>query len=95
MAKPKAVKANYGEKTIKVTLSFWTNGHADKGYVVPKHAWDSGMVHVAVNKTHGIASISGVKFRSLSEIGDSVRTALEKSGVHLQRSKPAEAAKNN
>jgi hypothetical protein len=86
MTKPKAVKAKRGEKTIKVTLNFWTDGIGGEGKVVPKQAWDSGMVYVAANKTHGISTKGNVRFSSLPEIGESVRKALRAAGVRLHPS---------
>ena len=85
MARARAVKANHGEKTIKVTLNFWTDNFAVKGKVVPKHAWDSGLLYVAANKTHGIPTQRSVRFSSLSDVGESVRKALREAGVRLSR----------
>ena len=50
-----AIRAKHGEKMIKVELYFWTNKIADeKGYVVPKVAWNAGWQNLLANKTHGL-----------------------------------------
>jgi hypothetical protein len=86
MAKPKAVEAEYGKKSIKVTLYFWTDNLGGEGKILPKHAWDSGMVYVGANKEHRISKTKNVRFPSLPQIGESVKKAVMEAGVILHPS---------
>ena len=94
MATQKIVDARHGEKTIKVTLNFWTNQHAKKGKVVQKHAWDSGLLYVAANKTHGIRNQKSVRFSSLSNVAESISKALREAGVTLSESPGSKSARS-
>jgi hypothetical protein len=56
----KAWATRRGEnRMLAVTVRFWTNDiAATKGEIIPKHAWDGGMVSINVgqNSAHGLAS---------------------------------------
>jgi hypothetical protein len=58
----KTVTANRGERTIPITIRLWTDGLAPKGEVLPRHAYGSGVIRLAPNKTHGIKGTSPVPF---------------------------------
>ncbi len=50
-------EAIHGEKTICLTVYFFTNEIAtEKGTIVPKHAWTNGTVALRSNRAHGIKS---------------------------------------
>lgn len=77
-----------GNKTIKLTVYFFTNV---PGGLVPKHCWDAGFVSVQANELHGIKSQPygkknqnkpvQVKFRSIAQIGSAVEEAVRQVGV--------------
>jgi len=47
---PAALEARHGDKMIEVKLRFWTNNLADEpGKVIPKHAWEGGVVRIERN----------------------------------------------
>jgi|SRR5947209_7566496 len=78
--------AAQGERMIEVKLRFWTNNLADKGKVIPKHAWASGVVRMEGNKSHGIKPGAPKPFHSLLDIGAVVEKALIEHGVVLHTS---------
>jgi len=66
---PAAQVAKYGEKMIEVRIRFWTDGlSGQKDLVIPKHAWDSGVIVMDGNKTHGITPASPQPFNSILDL---------------------------
>ena len=66
---PNTKVAKHGEKMIEVRIRFWTDkitGGEDT--VIPKHAWDSGVVVMDGNKTHGITPASPQPFNSILDL---------------------------
>lgn len=79
-----AREAKHGQKMIEVKLRFWTDGIAtEKGKVVPKHAWTSGVVRVTRNDAHGIKPGQPIVFHSLLEIGAAVEKLIIEQGIVL------------
>jgi hypothetical protein len=86
MAKRKSRIADYGDKTIKLTVAFWTNDISRKpGRIVKGEAWDTGFVYVQTNASHGLTNdgSSHVPFNSISEIPRAVGRVLVNNGVKL------------
>ena len=70
-------EAKHGEKTISLTLYFYTDGiAAEKGKIVPKHACAHGTVALRSNRSHGIKSGVEHHFNSLLEITKAIEDAL-------------------
>ncbi len=77
-----------GQKTIKVTLYFFTDGLRENNN---KFAWDCGIAHLNANKAHGIKTSKNGKtlrkemcvFNSIEELPAAVRNALKESGISL------------
>ena len=83
-AAPKPIPASRGERMIKVSVRFWTNKLAGKdGYVIPKHAWDAGIVTMPGNSVHGIKQDKSKVFHSLPDLAAVVAKALAQQGVTL------------
>jgi hypothetical protein len=83
-----ALEAKHGEKMIEVRIRFWTDEIAEEpGKVVPKHAWTSGVVHIAANKAHGIVPENPKPFNSLLDVGKIIEAVLIEHGImlHLER----------
>ncbi len=81
---PDARVAKYGEKMIEVRIRFWTDGIADKkDTVIPKHAWDSGVVVMDGNKTHGISPASPQPFNQILDLTSVLSKVLVQHGVTL------------
>jgi len=81
-------KAQPRERMIEVKLRFWTNEIADqKGYIVPKHAWASGVVVIKRNESHGIIPENPRHFNSLMELPQVIERVLIDHGItlHLDR----------
>jgi len=76
-------EAKQGERMIEVRLRFWTNDIVPKGRIVPKHAWASGVVRIASNKSHGIAPSNPRPFNSLLDVGAVIEKVLIDHGVVL------------
>ena len=69
MSEPKPVKAAKSEKMFEIRIRFWTACmDDDPEKVLPKHGWDSGMLHVTANDTHDLRSIEAVPFHSLARL---------------------------
>ena len=82
-----AKEAAQGERMIEIKLRFWTNDIAEKGKVIPKHAWSSGVVRIERNKTHGIEPGKPKPFHSLLDVGHVIEKTLIEQGVVLHPSK--------
>lgn len=83
--KRKRVKAAHGEKTIELTVRFWTNNISRRsGYIVRRECWDRGVVYVRKNLSHGI-SVDGhpIPFNSLPDLANKVEEALFKRRIVL------------
>ena len=79
-----------GEKMIEIKIRFWTNGLArGKGKITPKHAWDSGMVRVERNDTHGIKPGKPLPFHSLLDVGRAIEKTLITYGFVLHTNRRA------
>jgi hypothetical protein len=82
-----AREAAHGQKMIEVKLRFWTDSIAEKGKILPKHAWTSGVVRIERNAAHGIQPAAPKPFNSLLEIGKAIEDVLVEHGVTLHTSK--------
>jgi hypothetical protein len=82
-----SLEAEHGQKMIEIKLRFWTNDIApEKGSVVPKHAWTSGVVRVERNKSHGITPGSPRPFHSLLDVGQVIEKVMIEHGITLHPS---------
>ena len=85
---PAALEAKHGDKMIEVKIRFWTNDLADEpGKVIPKHAWDSGVVRIERNDSHGIVPSSPLPFHSLLDVGAVIERVLIEHRVKLHPDK--------
>ncbi len=76
--------AKHGEKTIRVSLKFWTDGIAsEKGKVVPGYCWEGGFVNVEANPTHGLRATQPVPFNTFDELVPMLVSVLDDAGVHI------------
>lgn len=79
-----AVKAPKGERTIELTVRFFTDDIDNRsGYVVPKHAQECGAVHINANKSHGIKSQDPIIFNSLPQLHAAIERVLIQNGINL------------
>ena len=70
-------EAKHGEKTIALTVYFFTEGIAtEKDKIVPKHGWTNGTVALRSNPSHGIKSGPEHHFNSLLEISKAIEDVL-------------------
>jgi hypothetical protein len=77
------VTAPFGEKMIQLEIRLFTDEIAPKGKVIPKHAWDTGMVTVQTNSTHGLRKGDPVPFNSLLELPVAIEKLFLKQGIIL------------
>ena len=81
---PTARTAKHGDKMIEVRIRFWTDGIAEqKDTIVPKHAWDNGIVVMDSNKSHGIAPKSPQPFASILDLQAVLAKVLTEHDVTL------------
>jgi hypothetical protein len=82
----RAREAKHGEKMIELKVRFWTDGLSpERGKVLAKHAWTSGVVRIERNKAHGIIPSKPVPFNSLLGVGTALEETLKRNGVVLHR----------
>lgn len=87
MAK-KGTHAAHGEKMIEVKIRFWTNDlSGERGRIVPKHAWTSGVVRMESNRAHGIVPGEPRLFHSLLDVGSVIEKVHIEHGVTLHPSR--------
>lgn len=80
--------AKQGEKMIELRIRFWTDSLADeKGKILPKHAWASGVVGVQANKSHGISPQDPVPFNSIMELMSAIEKVILAQGITLHTSR--------
>ena len=83
-----AQEAKHGEKMIEVKLRFWTNDISnEKGTIIKKHAWSSGVVRIAGNKSHGIVPSGPLPFHSLLDVGSVIEKVLIEHEIVLHPSR--------
>ena len=77
--------AKHGEKTIEVSLRFWTDDIAEtKGRIRPGHCWSAGTVRVPKNDSHGISGQHpSIPFNSLREITSAIDKAMTEAGITI------------
>ncbi len=82
-----AKEAKHGQKMVEVKVRFWTDDlAAEKGKIVPKHAWTAGVVRIERNDSHEIAPSQPVPFNSLLDLGTAIEKVLIQHGVVLHSS---------
>ena len=80
--------AEHGEKMIEVKLRFWTNDISpERGKILKKHAWSSGVVRMDRNAAHGITPKQPRPFQSLLNVGAVIEKVLIDHGVILHPSR--------
>jgi hypothetical protein len=73
-----------GQRTIKVTIQFYTDNIADEpGKALARHAADVGVVGLPANAAHGIKSGPGVHFNSMAELPAAIERALIRAGITI------------
>jgi hypothetical protein len=78
-----AQEAKHGEKMIEIKVRFWTDGIEDAEKIRPKHAWSSGVVRVASNKSHAIVPGRPRLFNSLLELNSVIERVIIEHGIVL------------
>ena len=78
------IRANPRKRMVELRIRFWTDELAgEKGYIMPKHAWTSGVVRMERNDSHGIEPQNARHFNSLMEIPSAIEKVLIQHGVKL------------
>ena len=86
MPENQARSAVHGAKMIEVRVRFWTDKiAATKGQIIPKNAWDSGVVIVSTNHSHEIDASTPLPFNSMAELPAKIEKALITQGIKLHR----------
>lgn len=86
---PKETSPPHGERTIEVTLRFWTDRIADKeGHVIPGFCWEGCFVSVPSQPSHGIKTTAPMMSNHFGELVSTVQAALDEAGVKVLLSGP-------
>jgi hypothetical protein len=81
-------QAQRGEKMLEIRIKLWTDQIADAhGEIVPKHAWDGGVVYMPGNKSHAIKSSASEKFHMLLGLPGAIERLFLKNRVQLHLSR--------
>ncbi|MCK4456298.1 MAG: hypothetical protein KAW39_01005 [Thermoplasmata archaeon] len=76
-------KPRYGEKTIELTVRFWTNDISRKeNHIVPRVCWEHGMITLKKNESHGLA-VKRKPFKSIAHLSRAVEELLKASNVEV------------
>jgi hypothetical protein len=82
---PKTTKDN---KTIKLSIYFWTNVSGKDDVELPKRTcWDSGFVDIVSNNRHSIRSGTHKNFNNIDELLGAIKDVLKRSSVKVVSSK--------
>jgi len=71
---------------IEVRVRFFTDGHAPKGQIMPKHGHANGEVRVARNPSHGIQPAGPIMFNSMAELPYAIEKTLRDHGIKIELS---------
>ncbi len=84
MPNTRAAEGVHGQKTIEVTLRFWTNDIAEgEGKIQPKECWDAGTLNLSTNRLHNI-EYDHQPFNSLLSLLSGLEDLLIRNGIHLR-----------
>jgi hypothetical protein len=72
---------------VEIKVRFWTNGIAEEGEILPKHAKTSGVVRMERNKSHDIKPLPPKTFNSLLELSAVIEKVLIEHGIVLHPSR--------
>jgi hypothetical protein len=79
-----AIKAAPTENMIEIRIRFFTDDIAPgKNIIEPKHAWDTGMVMVTANHSHGLKAIQPLPFHSLMDLPRAIEKVIIESNLTL------------
>ena len=71
---------------IELKIRFWTNNISKKkNEIIPKHAWDAGVVSLEKNVSHGIGPKNPRPFHSMMDLSAIIERVLIAHGVKLHR----------
>lgn len=83
----KSKPAVQGEKMIEIRIKFFTNNIAkQKGNIIPKNCWDSGMIVMERNTLHDIRPNTPKPFPSLSALQADIEKVLIQHGINMRHS---------
>ncbi len=81
-------QANRNEKMIELRIRLWTNNISETpGQIIPKHAWEAGVVHMQLNSSHGIGGKNPKPFHTLMDLPAIIEKVLIANGVKLHHTK--------
>jgi hypothetical protein len=77
--------ADHGDKTIELTVRFWTDNIAPtKGKIIPKNGWAAGVVYIHKSPAHGFEPQDPIPFNTLMELPGKIEKVLANHGVQLR-----------
>jgi hypothetical protein len=81
--------AKHGDKMIEIRIRLWTDSIAKdaKGMIVPKHAWDAGVVMLQRNESHSISPRDPLPFNGFADLPSKIEKVLLDQGVKIHLSK--------
>jgi hypothetical protein len=81
-------QAEPNEKMIELRIRLWTNAIAKtKGEIIPKHSWDSGMIYMQRNTSHGIVPKKPRPFHSAMGLTAAIEKVLIEHGIQFHASR--------
>jgi hypothetical protein len=83
-----AREAKHGSRMIEIRVRLWTDNIVEgKGMILPKHAWDAGVVRIEPNAAHGITAGEPIPFNGMADLPSKIERLLIDRGikVHLSR----------
>jgi hypothetical protein len=79
-------EARFNEKMIELRIRFWTNDISEtRTEIIPKQAWDSGVVIMERNASHDIQPEKPKHFHFLMELPAIVKKVLIEHRVKLRK----------
>jgi hypothetical protein len=82
-----AREAEHGSRMIEIRVRLWTDNIAKgKGMVMPKHAWDAGVVRIERNEPHGISPGAPIPFNGMADLPSKIEKLLLAQGIKLHLS---------
>ena len=81
--------AVHGKKMIEIRVRLWTDNIADSGKILPKHAWDAGVVYLSGNASHGIETTQPAPFNGFAELPRKIEKLLIDNEIKIHLSQRA------
>jgi hypothetical protein len=82
-----AREAKHGSRMIEIRVRLWTDNIVKgKGMILPKHAWDAGVVRMEPNDDHRLTAGKPIPFNGMADLPSKIERLLIDRGIKVHLS---------